>query len=778
MTSKHKILASATLAAIVSLDASAQMVLEEVIVVAQKREENLQDTAIAITAIEADMMDDLNISSSGDYEAVVPSLSVRDVPARLFVRGIGRVTNSLGTEPGIAVYTDQVYSSEIGVLNRASSLTTARVEVLRGPQGTLFGRNATGGAINVTTKRPTAEFENHVRAKLGNYNQGELGASSSGPITDNLMYRVYAYKQTRDGYIENKTGKDIWDQDNTGFGAQLSWDVTDTFNAWFSYQKDETDDYTNGLIAQGVLITPYITDQVTQDDFFYSEQYQWDRENPSVKDPYKIDTNDALRTRDDNNNKFTTHLTWDLSNVTLKYIGYYGENDWTARKGDLGNTSNPDIIGQENSGQFQESWSHELQVLSMTDGPLQWVGGLYYFTEDKQQPYTAVAPVAEYLDFTVPADDFVNIDAVAPNPGRLQVEQITDLETSSYAAYFDANYTFNESWKLTAGIRYSEDEKKGYESQTIIADPFAAGGEGLFPVWESLGFPDNCCGFLFRDAEVNNRKLEDDWSNVSGRIVLDWTPTDDALIYASISTGYKAGGFNLGPLQDEPSFDEETLTSYEIGYKGTFAQVLRFNAAAYYYDYEDMQVETSYLSDEGILLSNLINAAEAEVKGIEIEATWLATENLTLMGNYSYIDGEYSDFCCVIDTIGDPEGGPKDLSGNPLTQAPENKVFLNASYAWYTASAGEFVLSGSYSWVDERQFDAFNSDATRADDYYRVDAMLTWFSPSENWRIIASGQNLTEEETYVSMERLNTFGAVNAWPNAPRTYSVEVQFDF
>ena len=175
-TFRTKILAAATLGASLSLPVSAQHALEEVIVTAEKRAENLQDTPIAITSINAAMLDDLNISNSGDYEAVVPSLVVRDVPARLFIRGVGRVTNSLGTEPGIAVYQDGVYASEIGVLNRATSLTTQQVDVLRGPQGTLFGRNATGGAISVTNKRPTEEFEHHVRGTTGNYDRLDLGA--------------------------------------------------------------------------------------------------------------------------------------------------------------------------------------------------------------------------------------------------------------------------------------------------------------------------------------------------------------------------------------------------------------------------------------------------------------------------------------------------------------------------------------------------------------------------------------------------------------------------
>ena len=153
-------------------------------------------------------------------------------------------------------------------------------------------------------------------------------------------------------------------------------------------------------------------------------------------------------------------------------------------------------------------------------------------------------------------------------------------------------------------------------------------------------------------------------------------------------------------------------------------------------------------------------------------------ENLTLVANYSYIDGEYTNFCCALDTIGDPEGGEQDLSGNPLTQAPKNKVFTNASYSWNTNSMGEFVLSGSYSWVDSRQYDVFNTAATQADSYYRVDANLSWYSPSQDIRVIMSGKNLTDEETWVSLNRLNEFGAISGYANDPLTYSLEVQYTF
>ncbi|KAA1194320.1 TonB-dependent receptor [Pseudohalioglobus sediminis] len=786
MNTKHRIMAAAVCAATTSLPVVAESMLEEVIVTAQKRETGLQDTSIAITALSGDALDDLNITSAGDYEALVPSLSVREEPSRLFLRGIGRVTNTLGTEPGIGLYRDGIYSSELNELNRSTSLTTERIEVLRGPQGTLFGRNTSGGAINIISKRPTENFEHQVRGTIGNYDRLDWGVSSSGPITDALGYRVYAKQQTRDGYIENISGKDIWDQDNRSWGAQLSWDVSDTFNIWFSYASDETDDYRNGLLANGTLITPYITDQVTQDGFFLSEQFGWDKENPTLKDPYKVDYNDALRTRDYRSNKYATHLTWDLSSVTLKYIGSYSENDWEAENGDFGFTSNPDVRGLEYSGQFQDSQSHEIQLLSASDGALQWVVGFYYYESDKDQPYIASTPTADPLEYAILVADATNPAAeLFFNPGRRQVDQFTSLETESKAVYADGNYSFNPEWKLTLGVRYTEDEKDGYEAQTIIADPrvaFVAPGvsayDALKPLWNAYGFPENCCGFLDREQETFNRRLKDDWSNVSGRMVLDYTPNDDILLYASIANGYKAGGFNLGPVQPDGSFDEETVLSYELGFKGTFADVLRVNAAAFFYTYDDMQVQTNTIIN-GLLVEQLVNAGESEVKGLEIEATWLATENLTLMANYSYLDGEYTEFDGQIDTIsGDGPGDEQDLSGNPLTQAPKNKVYLNAAYAIPTQSIGEFVLSGAYSWVDERQYDAFNTDATLGDSYYRVDAMATWFSPSQDLRVILAGRNLTEEETYMSLERLNSAGAVVGFPNAPRTYSLEVQYSF
>jgi iron complex outermembrane receptor protein len=773
MKINRTILATATLAATFSLESYAQLMLEEVIVTAQKREASLQDTAIAITALTSESFDALNIKNSTDFEAIVPSLSVRNAPRRLFLRGVGRTTGSLGTDPGVAVYNDQIYGSSIGAMNRVSSLTTERIEVLRGPQGTLFGRNATGGAINITSLRPTEEFEHHARATVGNLDRFNWGVSSAGPITDSLRYRVHASRNERDGYVENLSGDDVFSEDWESFGAQLSWDVSDSLNVWVKYAKDERDDIRLGVFPGGYTITPYLPELKAQSSFLLSEQYQWDKENPAVKDPRKVDVNDPLEAITDGNNRWTTHVTWDLENITVKYIGNYTESSYDASGGDIGYTSNPDLRMTEFTTEEQESYSHELQFLSAGDGPLQWVAGLYFYKEDLEQSYGARNNSALYLSSLLPTGSFNSAEIVPhPDPG-LQYLQTPTLESESRAAYLDMNYSFSDSWKLTVGLRYSEDEKDGYEEQLVVLDPNVYGVD-----YPAFGFPETCCGWLETDPEEANRELDDEWDNLSGRVVLEWMPSDDAMVYASVSTGYKSGGFRLGTLQPNPSFDEEEVLSYEIGYKGTFGGTFQLNAAAFFYDYTDMQVLVNAKSPEGIVLPEMTNADEAEIKGIELEAVWLATEHLTLMANYSYLDGEYTDFCCSVDTIADPDGEEQDLSGNPLTQAPENKLFFNAAYSIPTNSAGEFILSGSYSWVDERQYDIFNTPETLADDYYRLDAMVTWISPSENIRVIAAGRNLTEEDTWESLERANEFGAISGLANEPRIYTLEVQYDF
>ena len=208
------------------------------------------------------------------------------------------------------------------------------------------------------------------------------------------------------------------------------------------------------------------------------------------------------------------------------------------------------------------------------------------------------------------------------------------------------------NWALTLGLRYSEDRKSGRESLLVVVDPT------IYGVDPAQAFPaDDCCGWLTADPQQARRQLSDEWSTLTGRAVLDYRFSDTAMVYASLATGYKPGGFSLGPLQADPGFEPEEVLSLELGYKGSFADTLRLNAAAYYYDYRDMQVLVSELTDAGTLSPQVRNADRAEVRGLELEVSWAVTDAFNLLANYSHIDGEYTDFCCAVDSIGAPERG-------------------------------------------------------------------------------------------------------------------------
>ncbi|MFT4997616.1 MAG: iron complex outermembrane receptor protein [Flavobacteriales bacterium] len=739
------------------------LMLEEVVVTAQKREENLQDTALAITAFTSDKLDQLNISTASDYEALVPSLSFRNEPSRLSIRGVGRASNSLGLDPGVAVYRDGIYNAETGILGRATSLTTERVEILRGPQGTLFGRNATGGAASITSKRPTDEFEHHVRAKVGSYNQFDYGASSSGPITEDLRYFVAGEQTSRDGYIENIGGGELWEDNDWAAQAQLSWDVTKSLNVWVQYFTEgrDTND-ASGYGLSGHLLTPYDTITRSADGLVESSAFNWNKTNPTANDPFKVDY-DAIGTfKTEATDNITAHITYDFDNLTIKYIGASHKLESGGSNGDRDYTSNPDrritVGGNQNSTKDQ----HEIQFISTSDSAVQWVAGLFYYTEETQQPYRIQNVGNDVILEILPKGVFGYDPAiVTANPDYILYSQLGELDTTSKAAYLDGNYQINDNFKLTVGVRYSEDEKVGYENQFTFADG------SLYGI--------NCCAIDVSE-DINERTHKADWSDTSGRIVLDYTPDDDQLIYASISTGYKSGGFRLGEVQEDPIFDPEDITSYEIGYKATFNDTILINAAVYHYDYKDMQVVAGFLNNQGLSLEQVINADEAEINGLEIETTWIATENLRLMAAYSYIDGEYTDFCCVEDTVANP-GVQQDLTGVDLVQAPKNKISLNANYTWFTNAMGDFSISGNYSFVDERQYSIFDTPETIADSYYRADMLLTWFSPDSDIRVLLAGKNITDEQTFTSLT-LGQNDVITGMPNEPRVYSLEVQYDF
>ena len=761
---------------------SAQGVLEEVIVTAQKREATLSDTPIAITALSAEQISSLGIYSAQDVANFTPSMSYQETAGggegnRVYIRGIGRETSSTGTEPGVGVYNNGFYTSEAAALSTPVDLLE-RIEVLRGPQGTLFGRNTTGGAINVVTKKPGEEYEHVARVRAGNYNTLNLELTSSGPITDSVGYLVHYSQLDADSFSKNVSGPDPVGTDSDYIEAQLDVDFTDSINwnlRYFSASFDnetleraKLDGYRNEPGAPSklgeIVINPELFAPVES--------------APDQRDPFKRSSDFRGRVSVDDQQSYQSTLTLDFDAVSVRLLNGYQDYSWAGAK-DFDGTASPASF-VESIGQAETTTQHELQLVSNGDGSIEWLVGLFYLKNELDQPYALTDGNNPFL---------INNLSGADNPDGIFYYQTGQLEVESRAIYGQLDWFVTDRLTLSAGLRYSEDEKDGHEEQTIYYDSgLDFCGEGRLPELIASGnpyfTPDGCLrlGVQVSDLEDDH---SDDWDAVNWRLNASYDLGDASLVYATVSTGYKPGGFRLGGMQDDPGtpenesiVDNEEVTAYEIGYKGTIADVLSLSSALFYYDYSDIQVELDILDPRsGIVTSKLANASSTEEYGFEIESTWAATEKLMVLGNYSYLNSEYQDDFFVSDN---KSGDVRNVKGNELNRTPNNKFSLSAMYS-QPIGQGALVFSGNYSWIDDQFITVFNDDIETIESYYQFNGRISWQPYSGRYEIAAYGLNLTDELSYANDYSVSSIAdgvRRTGRPINPRTYGIEVAIFF
>lgn len=781
LTLRSRTFLFSALATLIAPQVIAQNLLEEVIVTAQKREATLSDTPIAITALTSDQLNALGIVSQQDISNFTPSMSYQETAGggegnRIYLRGIGRETASAGTEPGVGVYDNGFYTNESGVL-AGSVDRIARIEILRGPQGTLYGRNTTGGAINVIAKKPGDEFEHTVRAIAGNYDTTSVQLTSSGPITDNVGYLLHYSKLDQDSFFENVSGPDPIGVDADYIEGQLDVDFTDNINWHFRYtsasfenetlERAKLDGYRNELGAPSrlgeIVINP--------------EAFSLLPVGPGQSDPFKISSDFQGEVAIDDQRIYQSTLTIDFDGVTVRMLNGYQDYTWNSAKDFDGLVSPVSYV--ETIGQAEENTQHELQFISNGDGDIDWVLGIFYLKNDNDQPYTLSDANNPFLINNI--SGAANLDGVFYN-------QVGILEATSKAIYGQVDWRVNERLSLSAGLRYSEDKKIASEEQQIFYDSVvdSCGGDSesffaaLIAGGDPYAVPAGCAvrfGLSINDASAEH---QEDWDAVDWRLNASYEISDEGMVYATVSTGYKPGGFRLGALQDDPAtpdnesvVDNEELTAYEIGYKGAIADTLSFSTAVFFYDYSDIQVELDILdSNTGIVTGELANASSSEVYGFEFESTWAAGEKLTLLGNYSYLKSEYKDDFLVRDN---KDGLVRNVKGNELNRTPNHKFSL-AGYYVQPIGDGDLVFTANYTYVDEQFMTVFNDDIETIDSYEQVNARIAWKPNSARYEIAVFGLNLSDELSFA-----NDFGVSaqvdgvrrSGRPISPRTYGLE-----
>jgi iron complex outermembrane receptor protein len=774
---------------------SATPTVQEVVVTAQKRQQSLKDVPAAVSVVSGKMRDELGVLTVQDLTDITPGLTYNTSQDRVFIRGVGRQTNTVGTDPGVALYNDGFYAATTLTANNPP-LFTQRIEVLRGPQGTLYGRNSIGGAINVISPRPTDDFEAEVRAVYGNYDHSEVQAVVSGPINDNLRFQIGgALTDQTEGYFHNTAGgpEEGGVANDKYVEAQLDANLGSNLDVWVKYAISSLDERNR----TSVLSAPYDTTDFFVGPLSPNPTYGSTVPNPGVTDAHAFNTDTPSRSRLRDNNLVVMNATLHLGWADLKYVGGFQDYIYNLTQ-DYDNSSvrsyayhpvgapAPINIYPTEISYYTENrtyYSHELNLVSTGSGALQWLFGLYYYHENYDQPFSVADPNQPEL-----RTPLTTLGApAAPNPSGDYYYAYGKVQTDSYAAFGQVDYKLSGHFKITGGLRYSFDSKNAFEqSRSFLYNPSLPYGVG----WYCASLT-SCSGIAYQVTD-GSRSLSHSWGNWSGTLGLEWTPSRDTLGYLKYSRGYKSGGFNLGALSPTPQVGSETNDTYELGLKQSFGRQLQANAAVFYYDYQNMQVPLLVAQGQGEPpLSDLINLDRSTATGFELEGTWAATHQLNFYLSYAYLDAKIAKACCYVDPL-DPSAvapgakpagpanslgyQPQDLSGNALPYSPANKVALSTTYR-FDFSPGSLLLAGTYAWRDETTSGVFDRSYYRAPAYDQLDLRVTWTDVKNRFSVIGYGRNVLNNVGYDGVNPTAVAsGVVPSYSlTPPRTYGVELQ---
>jgi iron complex outermembrane receptor protein len=712
--------------------------LDEIIVTAEKRAESIDRLALAVSAYSPEMLDKWGISDATRLQQLQPSLSIGKSGANTYtsIRGIGTELGNIGAEPGVVWSSDGItHLRSIGAAGLF--VDVERVEVLRGPQGTISGRNATGGAINVISKRPGEEVGVRIKATAGNYDRIATEGYLNGPIADGkVLARVAFYTDRATGWLDNVfLTEDIENTDITFVRTSFSMDVSDNVEALLimsALRDHSTEGYSRVEIGRARPDSQTIAEFVGLPGADLDElTTNADQQTVGEKDQYGV----------------TLILNWDISpsSAITSTTGY----------------SSVEVHATTDCD------GTELSVCAFPSTPA-FPHGIDWDVEQFSQEVTFTTDFSDRLDFLF-GGIYIDESAVEPvqfvaelgglPPGAILLTAYGDL--TSYAAYTQLRYSFTDALRLSVGLRYTNDSKD-YRTDDLIF-----GG--------ASSISDNAS-----------------WSGTTPRIALDYSLSDDLTFYSNISRGFKGGGFNtFGPVVNgrADQFNQEEVTSYEAGIKGRlFDDSVRIAAAAFFMDYEDLQQTVTGLS--GSFLPTVVNAGQAEITGIELEVTVLATDHLRLGFNGTWLDATYTELFSadnVYPELGTPDPtqpglNVRDLSGNMISKVPEWKFVISPEYIRPLDNGLTLGLGVNYMWQSEVFWNFFNNPGIEQESYGVLNLNGYLESQDGTWRFSAFARNALDERYFVDGGQ--TAAGVIPVPAAsgklapPRTYGVSVSYQF
>jgi iron complex outermembrane receptor protein len=704
--------------------------LEEVIVTAQRREQSIQEVPMSITAFTGAQLAELQADNLNSIQGAVPNLNLvkgrgSNSSVNIFIRGVGQPDALQTFDPAVGLYLDDVYMSRIqGGLFKLYDIE--RIEVLRGPQGTLYGKNTPGGAIRLITRTPGQEFEAQAGLLFGNYDRIQAKAYMSGPLSDSFALGLSVLYDQRDGYVTDPLdGREYNDEDTIVARLKGNWDVSDDVNVVFSADYTKEDVALTLGRAEAALVA------LNYNATFTAATPVVLQPAPTGKWNFKTSTDmgDFGGQKTDNYGGNVT-VNWNIDERTsFRSITAY-------RK--LKTASYIDIdasvyqLGDVYVGLDQSQFSQEFQLLGDNGDDLHWVAGLFYLNE--KVPSDQIAFADDYLQYVGFPISFKRTIA-------------DDLNTKSYAAFGQVDWQFADRWSLGVGLRYTYETKDYFRTTSTFSD--------------LLGVADPA--YTFDES--------DKWVDWTPTVTLDYDMNDNVRLYGRLANGFKSGGFNgrANSAVDKSTFDPETVWTGEIGAKTIMANgKFQANYAMFISRYNDFQARVSV--GEGLELRfPVLNAATLDLWGAEVDFVWAPIEAFQFSSQIGYLNSKYGS--------GGFTGADK-IEDEPAF-APKLTARFAGMYSFFLSGGSTLNFNAAASYRDSMWLSVDNLDTLWESDYWVLDGFVSWVSQGGRWTVMAGIKNAGDKEYKVEGQEFRSVGNIQtAYYGDPKTYTLSVDWKF
>ena len=710
----------------------------DIVVTARRTDERVQRVPSSISAFNERALDRIQAQDTTGLQGAVPNLNIvqgrgSSNATNIFIRGIGQPDALQTFDPAVGVYVDDVYLSRIRG-NQLDLLDVERIEVLRGPQGTLYGKNTIGGAIKFVSRKPGQDLHAEGSVAVGSYGQFDARANVSGPLTNTLAVGVSFVRSTRDGTVDDRNdGRQYNDKNSSGIRGAIAFTPTDRVRLDFTadYSRD------NANLNVGRPVNNFVTFSggvIVVTDPVGAGKYNWKGETtPGLPNSTKLKHYGFSGT-------LTADLTDQLTFKSITAVRRLNTDDYV----DIDATRFE--IGDVFVGVDQNQFSQEMQ-LAYTGDRLTAVAGVYYLKENVDSHQEAYAD-----NLLGPA--FLN-------SGFLRTID-DELSTKSYAAYANGSYEVVPNVRVSAGIRFTRETKDYFRTTSTFFS--------LLPAFNST--------YVFVPPEGK-------WSDTSPMASIDWQATPSTMVYARVAKGFKSGGFNgrANTAAESTKYDPETVWSYEAGFKTTVASQLKVNGSVFYNDYKDFQARVSGIDDDPVTglpspKLSVLNAGKMRIKGAELEAAWTPVKNLLIDGQLGYLDAKYKDF----DDVRFPAFGGSRAFQTPAF-APKWTLRLGAQYAFDLGSTGSITVGGQTRYRSRQALAVDNTlvntntkvEGLFQDSYWIHDARIVWEDSSKKFALGLYGYNLGDKAYKTDAQEFSSVGNIRTvYYGNPRTFTVKL----